>query len=110
MLSACHRTEAICQRRLLMVVRLFLTASVILLPSVTSAQSRAGSEMFDPAEVVEGITISREACAKFATQDTAIWVEMDGEGACLRYYAAGLQTVLGRTGLPPHGSTAMCSA
>ena len=50
------------------------------------AQSTAGDEMFDPQRVVDGIEIDRRDCDALATTHTAIWVD----GACLRYYAAGL--------------------
>ena len=62
---------------------------------VASAQSSAGGEQFDPVAVVDGIVIDRAACADLERQETAVWVEVDGHGACLRYYAAGLAPALG---------------
>lgn len=55
-----------------------------------SAQSSAGGEAFDPVAVVDGIVIDRTTCADLERRETAVWVEVDGHGACLRYYAAGL--------------------
>lgn len=55
------------------------------------SQSRASDDMFDPVAVVNGIQIGRAACAKLEREETAIWVETNGQTACLRYYAAGLR-------------------
>lgn len=55
-----------------------------------SAQSLPEPQTFDPAQVVAGITIDRSTCAALERNDTAVWVEVDGRGSCLRYYAAGL--------------------
>ncbi|XKH35822.1 alpha/beta hydrolase family protein [Azospirillum doebereinerae] len=46
--------------------------------------------MFTNAAVAKGITIGRSGCAVLERQETAVWVEVEGKGACLRYYAAGL--------------------
>lgn len=54
------------------------------------AQSQPNGEMFTNAAVARGITITRQACAILEKQETAVWVEAAGEGACLRYYAYGL--------------------
>jgi hypothetical protein len=79
-------------------VRQILTAFTALLMSGVApalAQSQPSSEMFDPEQVVRGITITREACAEFEKLETAIWVDVAGVGACLRYYAAGLRAAPG---------------
>jgi pimeloyl-ACP methyl ester carboxylesterase len=60
------------------------------------AQSQSTGEMFDPEAEARGITISREACAVLEKQETAVWVEADGQSACLRYYASGLAPAAGR--------------
>lgn len=62
-----------------------------------SAQSVAEAEPFDPAAVVAGSEIGRAECAVLEARDTAIWVEVDRKGACLRYYAAGLTRDPSRT-------------
>lgn len=72
-----------------------LPTGAIFLPMASVAQSRAGDGLFDPAEVVKGIVISRRACAELERQETGLWVEVGGEGACLRYYAAGLRDAPG---------------
>lgn len=59
------------------------------------AQSRAGTELFDPAAVVAGIAIDRKACAALEAQETALWVRAAGASACLRYYAFGLRPAPG---------------
>jgi pimeloyl-ACP methyl ester carboxylesterase len=51
--------------------------------------------MFDPASAVGGITISREACSALEKQETAAWVQVDGTGYCLRYFAWGLKPAPG---------------
>ncbi|GGJ15483.1 alpha/beta hydrolase family protein [Neoroseomonas lacus] len=53
---------------------------------MAAAQSTSSDEEFDPQRVVDGIETDRRDCAAMAVSHTAIWVE----GACLRYYAAGL--------------------
>lgn len=57
----------------------------------SSAQSIPEKKNFDPVAVVNGISISRSACAALEKSDTAIWVETDDQAACLRYYAVGLK-------------------
>lgn len=54
------------------------------------AQSIPEPRNFDPAAVVAGIAIDRPTCAALERAETALWVEVDGRGSCLRYYAAGL--------------------
>lgn len=73
--------------------RIFLASQLFV--GVALAQSVPESENFDPVVVVNGITISRMACAALATKDTAIWVDIEGQGHCLRYYAAGLKAAPG---------------
>lgn len=58
---------------------------------IAAAQSVPEQGNFDPARVVAGIAITRQACAAFERLDTAIWVEAGGLAVCLRYYAAGLK-------------------
>jgi pimeloyl-ACP methyl ester carboxylesterase len=60
-----------------------------------AAQSRPNDEAFTNAAVAAGLTISREACAEFEARETATWIEVDGHGECLRYYAAGLRPAPG---------------
>ncbi|UKJ74719.1 alpha/beta hydrolase family protein [Azospirillum brasilense] len=55
------------------------------------AQSQPSAERFSNAAVTGGVTITRKACAALEAQETAAWVEVDGRGECLRYYAAGLR-------------------
>ncbi|TWA66852.1 hypothetical protein FBZ84_106196 [Azospirillum baldaniorum] len=59
------------------------------------AQSQPSAERFSNAAVTGGVTITRKACAALEAQDTAAWVEVDGRGECLRYYAAGLRPAPG---------------
>ncbi|SHG24217.1 hypothetical protein SAMN02745157_3780 [Kaistia soli DSM 19436] len=54
------------------------------------AQSVPEKANFDPAKVVAGIAITREECTALEQKETAIWVEIGGASACMRYYAAGL--------------------
>lgn len=65
-------------------------AAVLIAPTPSLAQSQPEATPFDPIAVVDGIRIDRSACAQWERRDTAIWVEVDGSAACLRYYAAGL--------------------
>ncbi len=58
------------------------------------SQSRASDDMFDPVAVVNGIQINRAACAALEREETAIWIETDGQSACMRYYASGLKPAL----------------
>lgn len=55
------------------------------------AQSRPNDESFSNAVVAAGKTITRRQCADLEARETASWVEVDGHGECLRYYAAGLK-------------------
>ena len=55
------------------------------------AQSRPNDESFSNAVVAAGKTITRRQCADLEARKTASWVEVDGHGECLRYYAAGLK-------------------
>ncbi|MCX5513780.1 alpha/beta hydrolase [Kaistia algarum] len=76
-------------RRTLVLAVLFAIAG----PAIPSfAQSRPESQFFDPVAVVDGIQLSRSECAALEKNETAIWVEADGQPACLRYFAAGLKT------------------
>lgn len=83
--------------RILLIDLLLLGACLLvgsLAPSAR-AQSEPSNEMFDPVAVTKGIAISREICAAFEGQQTAVWVEVGGEGYCIRYYAAGLRPARG---------------
>jgi len=64
-------------------------------PDPAMAQSVPEAAPFDPVAVVNGIEIGRSECAALEQRDTAIWVEVDGQGWCLRYYAAGLSSAAG---------------
>lgn len=55
-----------------------------------AAQSLPEDALFDPAQVVAGITLSRPQCRALEERHTAVWVTTGGTAACLRYYAAGL--------------------
>lgn len=65
------------------------------LPTPSLAQSKAETNQFDPVAVVNGIEIGRSDCAALEKAETAIWVEVAGQGSCLRYYAAGLKPAPG---------------
>ncbi|MBP2233041.1 hypothetical protein J2847_006376 [Azospirillum agricola] len=66
------------------------------LPSYpVSAQSRPNNEAFSNAIVAAGLVLTRKACALLEVQETANWVEVDGKGECLRFYAAGLRSAPG---------------
>jgi len=60
-----------------------------------TAQSRPNDEAFTNATVATGLAITRGACAEFEAHETATWIELDGHGECLRYYAAGLRPAPG---------------
>ncbi|BAI73040.1 hypothetical protein AZL_024020 [Azospirillum sp. B510] len=60
-------------------------------PLPAQAQSRPNDEAFSNAVVAAGKTITRAQCAGLEVRETASWVEIDGRGECLRYYAAGLR-------------------
>ena len=79
-------------RRVLALAVLFSVAGFAM-PSL--AQSRPESGFFDPVAVVDGIRIGRSDCATLEKKETAIWVQVDGTEACLRYYAAGLTAAPG---------------
>jgi pimeloyl-ACP methyl ester carboxylesterase len=83
--------------RILLFAVLLLGACLLVgfLAPPARAQSEPSNEMFDPVAVTKGITISREACAAFERQQTAVWLELGGEGYCVRYYAAGLRPTPG---------------
>lgn len=70
---------------------LLTVVSVVAGPGTTYSQSRSTDEMFDPVRVVNGIEIGRPACARLEKEETAVWVDVDGRGHCIRYYAAGLK-------------------
>lgn len=55
------------------------------------AQSRPNDEAFTNAVVASGKSVTRPQCAELEALETASWVEVDGRGECLRYYAAGLK-------------------
>ena len=65
--------------------------SLALMADQALAQSHPGPEMFNEQDVVHGISISRPDCAKLESQETAVWVVVQGKGYCLRYYAYGLK-------------------
>lgn len=71
----------------------FALTLILLLVSSWPTHSRSSltDEVFDPIKVVNGIKISRSACAKLEKEETAVWVEVGGTGYCVRYYAAGLK-------------------
>ena len=71
-------------------LRMFLAAVVLFIPTITIAQSKPDDEMFDPAKVIAGIQIDHSTCLEMEARQTGIWVTVDGQGYCLRYYAAGL--------------------
>ncbi|MGY2051740.1 alpha/beta hydrolase family protein [Methylobacterium sp. JK268] len=76
-------------------IRRLLAASLIVGASAQAArparsQSSPEDTPFDPAAVVRGIVIDREACRVLERAETAVWIVAGGRGACLRYYAAGL--------------------
>ncbi|MBT9293246.1 alpha/beta hydrolase family protein [Prosthecodimorpha staleyi] len=88
-----------------------VAATVLLAWSVGAnaamAQSVPEAAPFDPVAVVNGIEIGRSDCAEFERRDTAIWVEVDGQGWCLRYYAGGLSPAAGR---PPGAASVPVAA
>ena len=59
-------------------------------PTAAHAQSRPDNEMFDPVKVINGMQIAPSTCEEMNQRQTAVWVHVDGQGYCLRYYAAGL--------------------
>lgn len=63
--------------------------------TAAQSQSQPSAERFSNAVVTEGIAITRQACAALEAQETAAWVEVEGRGECLRYYAAGLRPAPG---------------
>ncbi|NUB23911.1 alpha/beta hydrolase family protein [Azospirillum brasilense] len=77
----------------------FLAGLALAMSMVTAtdadAQSQPSAERFSNAAVTGGVTITRKACAALEAQHTAAWVEVDGRGECLRYYAAGLRPAPG---------------
>lgn len=74
------------------VARLVLLVAFVALRSTgASAQSQPSTEMFSGEKVKAGIRISETDCRSLAAQHTGVWVDADGEGLCLRYYAAGLK-------------------
>ncbi|WP_246773921.1 alpha/beta hydrolase family protein [Bradyrhizobium diazoefficiens] len=69
---------------------LIVSANLLLISSGALAQSRPDDEMFDPVKVINGTQISPEACKEMEARQTAVGVSVEGNGYCLRYYAAGL--------------------
>ena len=45
-------------------------------------------EVFTVEDLLKGTTSTKEQCAAL---ETAVWVEVEGRGDCIRYYAAGLK-------------------
>ena len=66
-------------------------ASAFLMSSAALAQSRPDDEMFDPVKVISGTQIPPEHCKEMEARQTAVWVSVESNGYCLRYYAAGLK-------------------
>jgi pimeloyl-ACP methyl ester carboxylesterase len=76
-----------------MISRMIVTAMFCTLAAgAANGQSISTGEMFQGADVVHGITISRDRCRQFEVAETAVWVTIGGKGSCLRYYAYGLRT------------------
>ena len=74
------------------VVKHVLTVALLTASTLPAfSQSVSHGEMFDPAAAAKGITYSREECSILEKQETAVWVNADGDNYCLRYYAAGLR-------------------
>ena len=72
-------------------ISLIVIANSFLMSSEALAQSQPDDEMFDPVKVINGTQISLEACKEMEARQTAVWVSVESEGYCLRYYAAGLK-------------------
>lgn len=70
---------------------LIVSANSLLISSGAFAQSRPDDEMFDPLKVINGTQISPESCKAMEARQTAVWVSVESNGYCLRYYAAGLK-------------------
>ena len=71
-------------------VFLFAVALLLIAWDASLAQSLPDDEMFDPVKVINGIQIAPSTCEDMERRQTAVWVNVDGRGYCLRYYAAGL--------------------
>lgn len=81
-----------CVSRFGMTRSIMATAIVCALTAgAANGQSISTGEVFHGADVVHGITISRDQCRAFEAADTAVWVTVGGESSCLRYYAFGLR-------------------
>lgn len=56
-------------------------------PRPKELRSTAGNERFDAYEALNGSFSSRDSCE---TQTDRFWIDIDGEGDCIRYYHHGL--------------------
>lgn len=65
-------------------------ASLLVWNGGAAGQSLPDDTLFDPAQVVAGITLSPTQCQAMEERHTAVWVSAGKTSACLRYYAAGL--------------------
>ena len=66
-----------------------LTGRLLLLTAVATASGAAPAqaiETFSAKALIEGTTVTREACGR---RPKAVFVEVEGEGLCLRYYTGG---------------------
>ena len=63
----------------------------VLMAAVAEGQSISTGEMFSGADVLRGITMSRDQCQRYEAAQTAVWVVVGEKGSCLRYYAYGLR-------------------
>ncbi len=51
--------------------------------------SKEGADTFGDAGVLSGSILTRQDCDQWP--NTSVWVEVDGQGECIRYFHAGLQ-------------------
>lgn len=72
---------------------LLIMATVAFSTCMAMAHSKSDDEMFDPARVIAGIRTDPASCEEMEARHTAVWVNVEGNGYCLRYYAAGLDLI-----------------
>lgn len=75
-------------RHIICAVSAVMAAAIIGLVTSSAAEQTFPNEVFSVEYLINGTTSTKERCA---ATDSALWIEVEGRGDCIRYYAAGLK-------------------
>src|SRR5882757_7309553 len=75
-------------RHIVYAVGAVMAATILGLATCSAAEQTFLNEVFSVEDLITGTTSTKERCA---ATDSALWIEVEGRGDCVRYYAAGLK-------------------